>query len=269
MQVGKSNGGRRSKGSKQVRYHRQGKYLENEKTLEVVNLTENVVNEGKMRMAMLNCNGFNDVTKQELVNLTYSHRPEIIGILESKMHQEQEDDIVQIPNYRVVDIRRSDLAGDKNGGGILVYTRETEGLDFKHKKFAIKQKKKQFVQNERVWVTVETKGFKTAYCFAYLGFQCSKDRHGEWNDLIFEVIEDEARSLKERGFRLVIGGDMNAWVGNEIKGNDSRTNKNGERLLSFLDRNKMFHLNGHSKTKGVWTRHDVNSSSVGLCVYGK
>ena len=219
-------------------------------------------NKGKMRMAMLNCNGFNDITKQELVNLTYTHRPEIIGILESKMRLEQEDDMVQIPNYRVVDIRRSDLAGDKNGGGILVYTRESEGLKFKHKKFSINQKKKQFVQNERVWVTVETEGFKTAYCFVYLGFQCSKDRHGEWNDLILEVLEDEARSLKERGFRLVIGGDMNAWVGNEIKGNDSRTNKNGERLLCFLERNLMFHLNGESKTQGVWTRHDVNSSTV-------
>ena len=224
--------------------------------------TKNEAYEGKMRMAMLNCNGFNDVTRQELVNLTYTHRPEVIGILESKMRQEQEDDIVQIPNYRVVDIRRSDLAGDKSGGGILVYTRESEGLNFKHKRFNIKRKDKLFVQNERVWVTVESKGFKTAYCLTYLGFQCSKDRHGIWNDLILEVIEDEARSLKEQGFRLVIGGDMNAWVGNNIKGNDSRINKNGERLLSFLERNNMFHLNGDSRTEGVWTRHDNSSSTV-------
>ena len=215
-----------------------------------------------MKMALLNCNGFNDVTRQDVINLTKTQRPEVIGVLESKLREEQ-GDVCEIPGYSTVDIRRSDLAGDKKGGGILVFTREIDGLIFKHKKFTIKSKEKQFVQKERVWVTVQTKGYKTAYCFTYLGFQCEQtDKNGEWNDQIYEVIENEAKSLKEKGFRLVIAGDMNGWIGSKISGNDPRTNKNGERLVSFLERNEMFHLNGSTKTTGVWTRHSADSSSV-------
>ena len=218
---------------------------------------------GSMKMALLNCNGFNDVTRQDILNLTQTHRPEVIGVLESKLREEQGDDMCEIPGYSTVDIRRSDLAGDKKGGGILVFTREVDGLNFKHKKFTIKSKEKQFVQNERVWVTVKTKGYKTAFCFTYLGFQCEHtDKNGEWNDLIYEVIENEAKILKEQGFRLVIGGDMNGWIGSRVPGNDPRTNRNGERLVSFLERNEMFHLNGSHKTTGVWTRHCADSSTV-------
>ena len=60
--------------------------------------------------------------------------------------------------------------------------------------------------------------------------------------------------LCKNGYKVMINGDMNAWIGNAengIPGNDHRINLNGERLLNFLERMNMVHINGTEKCTGM------------------
>ena len=62
-----------------------------------------------------------------------------------------------------------------------------------------------------------------------------------------------------------MSGDMNAWVGSGVGGiklNDPRVNMNGERLMGFLTRMKMVHLNGREVCSGLFTRHCDAASTV-------
>ena len=218
--------------------------------------------QGMLRMAFLNCNGINEETSNDTLSLAYTHTPDIIGLLETKLREEDGVGVEDLPGYETLEVRRSDLAEDKQGGGIVVYMKNSNGLRFRQKKFKIQDKLYEYVNKERVWITVETEGYKTAFCFVYMGFQCGEDRHGNWNDGIYLVLEEETRSLWRSGHRVIISGDMNGWIGNEIQGNDPRVNNNGERFLNFIDRNEMFHLNGSKKTSGVFTRHASESSTA-------
>ena len=82
----------------------------------------------------------------------------------------------------------------------------------------------------------------------YLGFQGEDDRHGEWNEVIYSVVEDELRGLRKSGYQIIIGGNMNEWAGEKIPGNNKRVNKNGERFVLFLERSDLVMLNSSPKT---------------------
>ena len=71
-----------------------------------------------------------------------------------------------------------------------------------------------FVANERIWVKVESAKCKTAVCGLYCGFQASDDRHGLWNDVLYDVLRKEVRDLCRDGYRVLMLGDFNAHVGN-------------------------------------------------------
>ena len=50
-----------------------------------------------------------------------------------------------------------------------------------------------FVNNERLWIIVEGLKRKTAVCGLYMGFQAPDDRHGAWNDIMYDVLRTELR----------------------------------------------------------------------------
>lgn len=75
--------------------------------------------------------------------------------------------------------------------------------------------------------------------------------------------------LRGQGFRTILQGDFNSWVGDDpsrggIRGNNHRTNRNGGAFQDFLRANQLTHVNGASREtnqgprrlcSGVWTRH--------------
>lgn len=100
-----------------------------------------------------------------------------------------------------------------------------------------------------------------------------------WNDGIYKVLSDEIFALRGKGYRILMKGDFNGWVGNVlakggIPGNRKEVNVNGRRFKQFLKENNMTHLNGAVRVQGdwgtrvstgVWTRHaPVYSSSTVL-----
>ena len=218
-----------------------------------------------VKIVSLNTNGFSELTENDVREVMRSQKPGLVGLLETKLRQEDGVREVEMPGYDVVDIRRSDLAGDKEGGGILVYSRQGGGIKYREKVFKIRKKENKHVASERVWIQARAGRMKWAVCFVYIAQQKSRDEFGEWNDAIYEVLSEEILKMKKEGFRIHLSGDLNGWVGcgaEGVEGNDPRINSNGERLINFLKSNGMMFLNGTDRCTGVFSRHGHNSATL-------
>ena len=212
-----------------------------------------------------NTRGYDELSEHDTRNLIKSQCPDVVGILETHLRMEDGRE-PEMEGYSSVEVRRSDLAGDKKGGGILVFVKQTENVKYEEKKFRIRRQGNQLVQKERVWITARVKGGgKFAFGFVYIAQDTGDDRFGDWNDSMYSVLSEEVKELRKQGFKIHLSGDFNAWVGagpRGIKGNDKRTNRNGERLLAFLDNTEMMHMNGEDCCSGMFTRHDKRSATV-------
>ena len=218
-----------------------------------------------VKVVSFNCNGWSEMSENDTMELARTQKPGIMGILETKLRQEDGSREVEIPEYDVVDVRRSDLAGDKEGGGILIYTRQAGNVKYREKTFRIKKKEHKHVQNERVWIVAKAGRSKWAFCFVYIAQQKRNDEFGEWNEAIYDVLGKEVTQLRNEGHKIYLAGDMNGWVGagkEGVPGNDPRVNKNGERLLSFLESSNMKLLNGTACCSGTFSRHGHNSATL-------
>ena len=99
----------------------------------------------------------------------------------------------------------------------------------------------------------------------YVAQQKKNDEFGNWNDSIYEVLNEEIIQLRKEGYKVQVSGDMNAWVGAGVKGiknNYTRINRNGERLMTFLDTSGMVIVNGLACCTGKFTRHGHRSASI-------
>ena len=156
--------------------------------------------------------------------------------------------------------------------------KSTAGVTFSHHESKIKNPELNYVAAERIWVKYCSNHGKTAICTVYCGFQSPDNRHYKWNEGIYSVLTSEVRDLRGQGFRVIVQGDLNGWVGNVaelggIPGNKEKVNPNGELLLTFLSNNHLANVNGATRVvqgvpqkicQGLWTRHakDYFSSSV-------
>ena len=219
-----------------------------------------------LKVVTLNARGYNDGTEHDVRKLIKSQSPDVVGILESMLREEDSGRVLGIEGYNRVEARRSDAAGDKAGGGIMVFTKEAKGVKYREKVFTIKEKANRFVSKERLWITSSPrKGLKVAFLFVYMAYQGEGDVNAEWNDRVYDVISEEIDVLRSKGFIIHMAGDMNGWVGageGGIPGNDPRVNANGIRFINFLQRKGMVHMNGSKVCSGLFTRHDARSSTV-------
>ena len=239
-------------------------------------LTDEMKDEGKKETKQVwrsfkylthNLNGLTEMSENDLRATIKRMNLDIVGVMETKLRQEDSKEM-ELEGYRKFEARRSDLAEDRAGGGVMVLAKDSDDIRFNERKFRLK-KVHDFVRNERVWVTARTAGDKIAFCFVYFAQQKDKDDFGEWNNSMYKVIEKERNILKKEGFKVTVAGDFNGWVGNGPKGvpgNDARVNLNGERLLNFLERTGMVHLNGLECCKGMFTRHCKTASTAGVTI---
>ena len=211
-----------------------------------------------LRCSLLNVDGLNEASLNNVEDVIGSQKPDVVILLETKRRLEDPDSDISVPGYSVYESRRSDNAGDRDGGGIAAYTKQSDGLLFKHHKPDIADPSRAFVNSERVWITVESNTSKTAVCGLYLGCQYSDDRHGQWNDAVYETVQHEAYSLRSRGFRVLYLGDFNGHIGcvpveGGIPGNTAGINNNGRRFLNFINNTDSININAMCRVPGDWS----------------
>ena len=81
--------------------------------------------------AFLNVDGLSDAKLADVVSYAEQCSPDIIFLLETKRRLEEVGSDINIEGYDISEIRRSDTAGDKQGGGIACYTKNTRNIVFK------------------------------------------------------------------------------------------------------------------------------------------
>ena len=74
-------------------------------------------------------------------------------------------------------------------------------------------KELEYVNYERIWITIDSLQSKTAILGVYMGCQYDDDRHAAWNEGIYQVLTQEAIKLRSEGYRIVFTGDFNGHVG--------------------------------------------------------
>ena len=228
-----------------------------------------------LKSSFLNIDGLSEAKFEDMSKTVQTKSPDLFFLLETKRRIEEIASDISLPGYDLAELRRSDASGDKPGGGIAFYLKNTAGLLFKRHNPAIAHADLEYVQQERFWVTIDSLSTKTAYCGVYMACQRPDDKYGEWNEGIYWVLRQESAALRTAGYRVVILGDMNCHVGcapgQGVPGNTADINRNGERYLSFLEDSDMRHINGELKTPGVldsrycsglWTRQRGASRSI-------
>ena len=94
--------------------------------------TENI------KVMMLNARGLDDVTEHNTISLIRNQKPEVMGIIETHLREEDGSRKICVPEgYMKVEVRRSDLDDDKNGGGIMVLYKRAQGVRIEEKKLLI------------------------------------------------------------------------------------------------------------------------------------
>ena len=232
-------------------------------------------NKGKLKTCFLNVDGLNDVTFEDIKNTVDLKKPDMVFLVETKRRCESTNNDINIPDYTLHEACRSDIANDKDGGGIAVFTKVSDGIVFKRYTPDIPDPHAAFVANERVWITVESQACKTAVCGLYMGCQFGDDRNCDWNNTIYQTLQHESFALRSKGYRVVFLGDFNGHVGDNIgegvPGNTPSINPNGRRFLDFLQHTHTVHINGSvripgrwdtRRTSGLWTRQRGGHSSI-------
>ena len=230
-------------------------------------------------LACLNVNGWSDVTKDDVEKAMESENIDVFSFVETdaKKKSGEARPKVSVRGCRVFEVHRQDKS-DKQGGGIACAVKQTTGVVVNRHNPKINDPKLNYVSQERLWIKYKSDHGKSAICTAYLGFNASDNRHQAWNEGIYKVLAEEVQDLRGEGYRVILQGDFNAWVGNileqgGIPGNRQKVTENGVLFLSFLADNNLVHLNGAVRVpgdwetricRGLWTRHasDYVSSSI-------
>ena len=228
----------------------------------------------------LNINGWSKVKESDVLQAIESKQLDVFSLVETKKKPKSKR--IEIEGFKVFEVRRKgdnlDGGSSKEGGGLACMVKTSAGVTFSQHQPSIKDPQLNYVSSERLWVKYTSPHGKTALCTAYLGFQAQDNRHLKWNEGIYQVLTDEIRDLRGQGYRVILVGDYNAWIGNVaeqggIPGNHSRVTPNGMLFLEFLSNNNLSNVNAATRVvngvekricDGLWTRHanDYASSSI-------
>ena len=231
-------------------------------------------NKTLIKTAYLNVDGLGDVTLTSVTDTVSRKLPDLLFLVETKRREGETGLDISLPGYSSpIEAKRSE--GARDGGGIVAFTKNTEGIIYKPHRPNINHPDDAFVAAERLWITCVSSKFKSAFCGLYLGFQSGDDKYGSQNDAILRVVQEEALDLRRKGYRVIFLGDFNAHIGCElgtgVPGNNDDINRNGLRLLNFLDMTDSVHINGACRipgrldtqiAKGLWTWQRSGKKSV-------
>ena len=234
-----------------------------------------------INLGSLNVNGWSEVSKNDVESAIEARAVDIFSLIETKRRLDEPGKL-KLEGFEVFEACRrgkeGEVENERRGGGLACLVRKSLSVVFSHYQPRISNPDLNYVAAERLWVKYESQHGMTAVCTIYMGFQADDDRHRAWNQGIYEVLAEEIGVLRGEGFRCILQGDFNAWVGclieeGGIPGNRTKKTNNGRLFLDFLAENSLVHVNGAVREQGqwqtricegLWTRHapDYKSSSV-------
>ena len=88
-----------------------------------------------LKTGFLNVDGLNDVSREDVSDTIKLKKIDVVFIVESKRREEEIGIDISIPGYAVHEAKRSNLAEDKDGGGLVCYTKLGDGLLFQRHTF--------------------------------------------------------------------------------------------------------------------------------------
>jgi hypothetical protein len=151
--------------------HKRGIKVLNSKRVKLRSVVGVIEKKNNLKLALLNIDGLSLGSLEDIREVCSRKKPDLVFILETKRREEDVGIKASIDGYSLTEVRRSDAAGDRGGGGIAVYTRQVDGLVYHEFQPDIKNELHHFVNKERVWIQVESASTKTAVCGAYFGCQ--------------------------------------------------------------------------------------------------
>ena len=232
-------------------------------------------------LGCLNVNGWSDTAKNDVRQAVEARCVDVFSLVETK-RRDKEAHKIDLEGFEAFESCRKgrgrEVDREKSGGGLACLVRKSAGVVFSHFKPKISDPDLNYVAAERLWVKYESQHGKTAICTVYLGFQADDNRHYTWNQGIYQVLAEEIALLRGEGYRCIVQGDFNAWIGSVLEeggipGNRVQKKPNGHLFLEFLAANSLVHVNGAVREhrdwqtricEGLWTRHapDYASSTV-------
>ena len=188
-------------------------FLKNSNVKKLANLNQGN-RKTQLKIGLLNVDHLSLSTYHEVVTTIQAEDPDIVFLLETFRTVEDSHDDLSLPNYIYHEALRSEVAEDKSGGGIVAFCKISEGLHFVRYDPVIDCPQEHFVAKERLWVTITNDNQKkTAICGVYLACQLPDDKYGQWNELIYSRLQKEVIALRSQGYRCILVGDFNGWVG--------------------------------------------------------
>ena len=100
----------------------------------------------------------------------------------------------------------------------------------------------------------------------YIACQTNKsDSFLQWNEDLFHLVTQEAKSLRRQGFIVLAMGDFNTRVGNipGLEGNTADTNQNTPMFMNFVAEVNLVIVDSLPISKGLFTRFMDNSGHHG------
>ena len=116
-----------------------------------VKLRENIGGIGTkhyLKLGLLNVDGLSASSFEDIQSALTQKSLDVCVLLETKRRHEDIGSDIKVDGYSVHEIRHSDTAGDKGGGGIAYYTRKSDGLLFQEYSPSIADPSLHYVQNE-------------------------------------------------------------------------------------------------------------------------
>ena len=207
----------------------------------------------KIKILYSNANGLKSKL-ESLCPIIEELDPTIICITEPKI--KTYDGAISIKGYcDPIELRRQ----NKQGGGIwIIYKKSLKD------KITVLEVGDD--DNEQVWINIRL-GCKDIILGLVYGKQESRTRVNS-NFTFFDKIDYYAVKAKNEGKALIILGDFNVKIGDNIKGNHPKITTGGKKLMKIVNKRKLNVLNTSDKCQGLWTRvsttdkNNVNKKAI-------
>ena len=166
-----------------------------------------------------------------------------------------------IPGFQIWRTERS--GEDKGGGGLAMIYRASLTA---HQWSPSIPTGLEYVAKERQWLLIDNETERCAFLHIYVACQSSQsDSVVQWNEDLFHLVTQEAKTLRRQGFIVLSMGDFNTRVGRipGLEGNTADTNKNTHMFMNFVSEVNMIIINTLPVTKGLFTRFMDSSGRPG------